>query len=109
MATNFSTLGLVIAAIQAQSNPAKDVTYTVVAQPASGNYAIQRNGVTTWTFVFNANVVVSGSGAQQPNPSGLPLSGAVTDSNVSGTILDLTSADGAHVRADAAVFINNLS
>ena len=88
------TLGDVITGIQNQSKPG--VTYSVALQ-ASGAYNVLRNGLLTWQFLFRAV------------PGGGDLTGAGTDANPTGALIQLFSPDGTTSKADAQQFISSLT
>jgi hypothetical protein len=95
MATIFKVLGDVIAAIQARSTSA--VTYSVTLNPnANGFYGVLRNGVQTSQFMF-------------PGVGRGDLSGAATDANSVGLLIQLITPDGVSGKADPAVFVNSLA
>ncbi len=93
MAT-IKTLGDVITGIQNQSK--SGVTYSVALQ-ANGLYGVLRNGALTWQFQF------------PPVPGGAAWSGAGTDANPTGALIQLTSPDGTTSKADAQQFIYSLT
>ena len=95
MATIFKVLGDVIAAIQARTTPT--VVYSVTPSPnANGFYGVLRNGVQTWQFMF-------------PGVGRGDLSGAATDANNPGLLIQLITPDGVSGKSDVAVFVNSLT
>jgi hypothetical protein len=89
-------LGDVISGIQNQSK--SGVTYSVQLSTVNpGMYDVLRNGVRTWSFIFHAV------------PGGGDLTGAASDSNPTGALIQLVTTDGIPVKADAQAFISSLS
>jgi hypothetical protein len=95
--STYKALGDVITAIQNRSQGS--VVYTVV-NPSTvypGFIDVLRNGVRTWSFQFS------------PVPGGAAWSGAGTDANPTGALIEVIGPDGVSGKADCQLFINSLN
>lgn len=96
MAT-YKVLGDVVAAIQARSTSA--VTYAVQNSTTYvGFMDVLRNGTRTWSFLF-----------APLQSSGYAMSGAATDANPTGALIQLIGPDGVSGKSDVANFIASLN
>jgi hypothetical protein len=94
--STYKTQGDIITAIQGRSTGS--VTYTVQASTVYPGWTdVLRNGVRTWSFLFS------------PVPGGAAWTGAATDANPTGALIQLIGPDGVSTKADAQLFINSLN